>query len=42
MNYRRRVTKKCKGEELVVNSWGVKDSKVQELRVLVAKDEHGY
>lgn len=42
MNYRRRVTKKCKGEELVVNSWGVKDSTVQELRVLVAKDEHGY
>jgi len=38
MDCSKRVTETRKGEELVATSLGMKDSKVQELRLLISKE----
>jgi len=41
MGESRRVSEKFIGEELVVRL-GLKDSKIQEVRLLIAEDRHGH
>ena len=42
MSESRRVTRRCEGEEFVAISLGLKDTKVEGVRVLIAKDKYGY